>query len=150
MFDCSKVVPKKCQAECCYYVPIPKELWEKYKDKAQRKTRILKWDTRNGEWVMPLTESMRCPFVDKDFRCVIYKERSWLCKMFGTKNIKGLKCAYLKPSGNKRGKKQRSKLSGANEKSLNVIAEKINRIFDLASQGKDSNEILEIMKKEEK
>lgn len=138
MFDCSKVCPKKCQADCCGYVPMPKELWEKHKAKAQREYKEVEW---NDETILPLTEDLNCPFLDKNYRCVIYNDRPWICKLFGTKEIKGLKCPYLKTDGSKRGKEERKRLTGENTGNLERIAKRISTIIEMTSQGKSESEI---------
>jgi Fe-S-cluster containining protein len=127
MFDCSKVVPKKCQADCCYYVPLPRKLVNENKNNFQTEVKIMDWD---DVYCLPLTENMRCPFVDKNYKCVIYKDRPPLCKMFGPSNVKGLKCYYLKCNGNKRCKKERAALCKENEANLQRIAGKISKHFE--------------------
>ena len=144
MFDCSKVCPKKCKADCCGYVPLPNEFWEKHKDKAQVKIKLLKYDDNS---VLPLTKNLGCCFLDPNYRCVIYKDRPPLCKLFGTSSKKGLACPYLKPSGQKRGKKERKKLVGENNKNMAVIAKRINKAFELASKGKSIKEIEKVTRK---
>ena len=144
MFDCSKVCPKKCKADCCGYVPLLAKFWEKYKHKAQVKVKVLKW--KSGH-VIPLTENMACCFLDKNYRCVVYEDRPWLCKLFGTKNIQGIKCPYLKPSGQKRGKKERIKLVGENNENMARIAKRINKALELLSKGKSAKEIEKATKK---
>lgn len=141
MFDCSKVCPKKCKADCCGYVPMENELWEKHKDKAQQPVRVLKW---NDKSVLPLTKNLSCPFLDKNYRCVIYEDRPIVCIMFGSGNEKGLQCPYLKPNGQKRGKKERNKLVGENNGQMVKIAKRINKMFEMASQGKSPEEIAKV------
>ena len=125
MFDCNKTI-KKCKAVCCYYVPLPKELWEKYKQKAQAEVKVFKWDEG---YVLPLTKNMRCPFVGKDYKCVIYPHRPWLCQYFGKINTKGLKCFWLKANGNKRGKDKKRKLEQENYENLMRIKKRIEDEF---------------------
>ena len=144
MLDCSKVCPNKCKADCCGYVPMEKKFWKKFKHMAQVEVKVLKWNTGH---VMPLTENLACCFLDKDYRCVIYKDRPMLCKLFGTKNIQGLRCPYLKPNGNKRGKKERKKLVGENNQNMARIAKRINKALKLLSEGKSAKEIKRVVDK---
>ncbi len=144
MFDCSKVCPKKCKADCCGYVPMEKEFWEKHKHKAQVEVKVLKWSTGH---VIPLTKNLACCFLDKDYRCVIYEDRPIVCRLFGTKNVKGLRCPYLKPNGYKRGKKERLKLVGENNENMVRIAKRINKALELLSKGKSTKEIAKITRR---
>jgi Fe-S-cluster containining protein len=138
-FDCSKCVPKICHGDCCLYVPLPKELWEKFKHLAQQETQLFTWDDGTisfnnsvfGENVLPLTENMMCPFMDtKTFKCVIYEDRPLICRAFGISTEKGLQCYFMKPSGILRGKKDRAKREKENQDNLNRIVGNINREFD--------------------
>jgi Fe-S-cluster containining protein len=133
MFDCSKVVPKKCQADCCYYVPLNREFWEKHKHLIQQEAIPLNWE--NGEinfrkdfdgYILPLTKNLRCPFLDKKSKCVIYFDRPYICRVFGTIYFKGLECYHLKPDGSMRGKEDRERRIKENECQLNKIVERIN------------------------
>ena len=133
MFDCSKCVPKKCQADCCIYVPLPKKVWKKYKHLVQQETIPLNWDDgiirfdqEDSKNVLPLTENMRCPFLDKNYKCVIYENRPFICRIFGVSTARGLQCYYMKSDGTKRGKKDREKLCKENEANLNRIVKNIN------------------------
>ena len=143
MFDCSTVCPKKSKADCCGYVPMENEFWEKNKNKAQVEVKVMKWD---DDHVLPLTENLDCAFLDKNYKCVVYDERPKICRLFGTKEVKGFQCPYLKPSGQKRGKKERNKLVGENNGQMNKIAKRINVAFEMASQGKTFEEIKEVIK----
>jgi Fe-S-cluster containining protein len=144
MFDCSKVCPKKCKADCCGYVPIPEDLWEKHKAKAQREYKEIPWDDTH---VLPLTEDLNCPFLDINYKCVIYSDRPWLCQVFGTKEIQGLKCPYLKTDGSKRGKEERKRLITQNLGNLQRIADRISKAIEMKNQGKSDLEINEVVKK---
>lgn len=124
-----------CQGDCCYYVPLPHDLWEKYKHMAQVESVVVNWE--NGEinfreepsrLIIPLTEDMRCPFLNRtNFKCMIYENRPMVCKLFGTSEEKGFACFFMKPNGKLRNKKERKKRQKENEEQLNKIAENINR-----------------------
>jgi Fe-S-cluster containining protein len=88
-----------------------------------------------------LTEDLNCPFLDENYRCVIYSDRPWICKLFGTKEVKGLKCPYLKTDGSKRGREERKRLAGENYGNLERIAKRISTIIEMASQKKSEAEI---------
>lgn len=101
---------KRCQAECCYNVPIPKKMLSAYRKKivnpvirvvdAGRSGKVEKMD-----FVIPQTDEEitknKCPFLRKDCRCNIYPNRPYLCRIFGDETNKGdekeLKCEYRIP-----------------------------------------------------
>ncbi len=131
MFDCSKVVPKKCNAVCCHNAPIPIHLWEKHKGKAVNKdVKVIEFKGR-PEYVLPLTIDLRCPFSDpeNDFKCVIYEDRPPVCRKYGLGGHKFLMCPYLKPNGNKRGKKIRNKMLKFVEEDLVEVAERLGKML---------------------
>lgn len=47
-----------------------------------------------GDSVIPLTEDCTCPFLDKDYKCVIYKHRPEVCQKFGDESHPLLVCPY--------------------------------------------------------
>ena len=144
MFDCSKVCPKKCKADCCGYVPIPKQIWEKFKNRAQRVYKEVPYDETH---ILPLTEDLNCPFLSKEYKCIIYEDRPWLCKLFGTKEIQGLKCPYLKANGSKRGKEERKRMIGTNNGNMERIAKRISKSIEMLQEGKNESEIESEVKK---
>jgi Fe-S-cluster containining protein len=88
----------------------------------------IKFGDKEGEIVLPLTEDMRCPFLDrKAFKCVIYENRPFICRVFVISSARGLQCYYMKPDGTKRGKKDREKRIKECEEQMNRIVGNINR-----------------------
>jgi len=139
MIDCSKVIPKKCQGDCCHFVPIPTGLWNDQKKNVVKKVIFLyQYDENN---VMPITKDLSCPFLKKDFKCAIYTARPYVCRVYGIGGHDCLSCPYLKPDGSKRGKIERERLKKENENNLNRIIQNINKVGDLLNQGKTFEEI---------
>jgi len=68
--------------KCCSCIPIPKETFEKYKDKIQSK--VIKLNDLHGENVFPITEDMFCVFLNRKSKmCEIYENRPALCWGYG-------------------------------------------------------------------
>ncbi len=93
MFKCKS----GCEAECCGCITLSKTLIKKNRFLVQRKYQ--KIETRVG-LIYPLTSDMRCIFLGDHFDCVIYNNRPYVCKLYGT--TKELPCPYIDPDGNKR------------------------------------------------
>ncbi len=93
MFKCKP----GCKAECCGCVPIPKSVIKKNKNKIHRKYEKVELDR---DLILPLTVTHQCVFLDKQFHCSIYKERPFICKIYGT--IKELQCPYVNLDGKER------------------------------------------------
>lgn len=132
--DCSKCIPRLCQGDCCIYVPLPRELWEKFKHLAQQEVVVLGWEKGKisvgktvTKDVLPLTGNLKCPFLSKDFKCVIYEDRPWVCRLFGVGEKIGAQCYYMKPSGKLRGKNERAKRVKECEDQLNMIVKNLEK-----------------------
>lgn len=95
---CNKCDISKCHAECCYFVPLSIEFLKKNKNKIVTPViKLLKYGI-SKTMVYPITKisgynkdipiinknEQRCPFLDKNNRCVVYDERPELCKIYGT------------------------------------------------------------------
>lgn len=84
-FECKKY-HCKCEAKCCGVVPIPNAIWRRNQDKIQRPV-IKKFNVIGGKdnekAVVPMTESLYCPFLKEDLSCAIYDDRPEICRKFG-------------------------------------------------------------------
>jgi len=149
-FDCSKVVPKKCDALCCHNVPIDKKIWEKHKNKVVTKEFVLM--TVRDDHVIPVTEDLRCPFnnVKDNYSCVIYEDRPPVCENFGGGGHRALHCPYLKPSGNKRGKKKRDSMLSKSVGDLKEVSGKLEKLFKKENEKINRSAKTEKVKKLEK
>ena len=87
-----KKICKGC-GECCGPVVFRTAFYESNRDKIQTppisETRD---EPRPGfpGMTLPITESKSCVFLDSNKRCVIYENRPYICKMYGT--VPDLKC----------------------------------------------------------
>lgn len=94
MFKC-----KENCGECCGIVPIKKEVWEKNLAKAQK--HIKEVIEIRGD-VYAITDDIKCVFLSKRNKCVIYEDRPQICRNYGIGYDNALSCPYIKPNGNPR------------------------------------------------
>lgn len=83
--DCDITI---CNAKCCYNPPIPRRFLIDYKDKIATKiigVRYLGNSPFGRNNIVPLTHNDKCPFLNKNNRCNIYKQRPEICRVFGEK-----------------------------------------------------------------
>jgi Fe-S-cluster containining protein len=108
---------KECKAACCGCFPIPKELYEKNKDKIVSPIKELPI----GDDIMLITEYLSCAFLTKDFKCNIYNERPEICRKFGDETHLCLICSYQDKDGNIRSRQMRRKILREQEKNSKRI-----------------------------
>ena len=94
MFKC-----KENCGDCCGVVPIKKEVWEKNLAKAQRN--IKEVVEIEGE-VYIITDDLKCIFLSKRKKCVIYEDRPQICRNYGIGFNDALSCPFIKPNGSPR------------------------------------------------
>ena len=88
----------KCHGDCCGIVALYKDVAKRNEHKAQRKvTEVLEYSETE---VLPVTEDMKCVFLQEDYSCAIYVERPEVCRRYGFEPQ--LPCPYLKPNDNPR------------------------------------------------
>ena len=110
-FNCSKVIPKKCHADCCGPVPINKIDYQKLNQFKQRKIIKEHEINLNGrDFIIPYTEDLVCPYLGKDYKCAIYDHRPPICREFGNGKHSLLTCPYIEPNGKIRSKKNANKI----------------------------------------
>ena len=85
--------PPEC-GFCCGLVGLDPEVFEKHKNKVQRK--IVKRWTVNGKLYLA-TEDRYCLFLNPEGRCVIYEDRPKICRDFGI--TPGLECPFFDLKG---------------------------------------------------
>jgi hypothetical protein len=116
-FDCKKMHPK-CKAECCGIVPIPKETFEKHKDKIKDiSLAIIDLD----DHVVFETNNHYCPFLSDDLQCKIYEDRPPICRKFGDESHPLMCCPVLDKNGKERTDKERKKVTKSAEKFINKL-----------------------------
>ena len=87
----------KCKencGECCGIVPIPTRVWNENKNKAKK---FIKQMHVSEVFVFPITEDLKCCFLNDNDRCLIYEDRPDVCKKYG--QCDELPCPYLKKNG---------------------------------------------------
>jgi Fe-S-cluster containining protein len=97
-FDCKKC-HSDCKAMCCSNVPLPKNLLKRNKKLFNEP--VLRYEPLYDA-VIPITKSGKCPFLNKDYSCAIYKWRPAVCRLFGTEVHENMKCPYMDKNGTKR------------------------------------------------
>lgn len=116
-FDCKKMHPK-CKAQCCGVVPIPKEIYDRNKDKIQRKAN----ETLDaGDCLIPITADAYCVFLDGDFNCAIYEDRPDVCRKFGDESHPMLFCPYINKEGKERCRQSRRQVERQSAKYMSKI-----------------------------
>ena len=89
---------KKCKSICCGPVPIDKIVYQQTESLRQIKVigeREIQ-DPLGNDYIIPFTEKLVCPYLNKDYRCEIYDIRPEVCKLFGNGKHKYLTCKFLK------------------------------------------------------
>lgn len=134
-FDCKKMV-NKCEALCCHNVPMELDRFERNKHRLiNKEVKILKLGVKTDEnlqekeFILPLTENLRCPFNDEKngYRCNIYDDRPHVCKVYGNGKSSCTTCPFYKANGGKRGKVERNKLVKLVIDDLTEVAGKIDK-----------------------
>ena len=125
-----------CHGDCCGSVPVPQELWAKYKDSVTVEYTLYTF----GPLVYPLTEDLRCVFLNKvKSICTVYDERPSICFRFGSTDDEDfLQCPYLFPDGTIRTRVQRRRV----QRKVGNRAEKIG--LDFMKMRKDDKNTLDI------
>jgi hypothetical protein len=115
MFKC-----KENCGKCCSCIPLSKQVFEKNRQKLQ--TLDFEIIELRGE-IIPQTKSGTCVFLDRQTKkCLIYKDRSDICKIYGTKI---LPCPFLLPDGSPRPAEKMKDWEDAFDKSFNDLKNKV-------------------------
>ena len=101
-FECKKY-HGQCKARCCGVVPIKLSLWKKKQKYIQSSPKeIMFGKSKEGKVVIPLTETLLCPFLKEDLSCAIYEDRPDVCRKFGDETHELLCCPMQDKDGNER------------------------------------------------
>ena len=129
-FDCSSFLGK-CHAACCGVVPFEKELYEKIKSKIVTPPikelefyDIDPFDNVKKDFVLPLTESSKCCFLQEDFKCAIYEDRPKVCQVYGDESYPSLSCAWQDKDGNARSRQAKRLIERKSRKNLESYLKK--------------------------
>ena len=117
--DCSKS-HSKCKASCCGCFPMPKEIFERNKDKIV--THPIETKEMNGPdlaedlslevlgkdiaTILPITPNLKCVFLKEDYSCNIYEDRPRLCRKFGDETHPCMTCVYQDKNGRCRSRQE--------------------------------------------
>ena len=71
---------------------MEKVWFARFQNRARKPYQLI-WQNDYPEHVIPLTDDGFCVFLSHDKRCVIYKDRPLLCRLYGT--IPQLQCTRL-------------------------------------------------------
>lgn len=123
MFDCSNFL-KDCHSCCCGIIPLEKELYEKNKDKIiTEPIKIEEYHDSDPfdnnikkDFVVPITENIKCCFLQSDYKCAIYNDRPKVCRVYGDESISTLSCHWQDKNGNKRSRQAKRQLDRISKK----------------------------------
>lgn len=107
-------------SECCGVVPIPKDLWDKHKNKARIVEHFI--EDKGDQTIFNFDKDFKCSFLVKG-KCIIYEDRPKICKDYGL--IEGLPCPLIKPNGNKRSEAQKKHILRQKTKEFREFTNKI-------------------------
>ena len=133
MFNC-KNHHSKCKAGCCGIVPMSKERWDRNQDKivtSPIKVEYPGWtgkmETKDKrEWVMegevlPITETLKCCFLNEDLSCNIYEDRPDICREFGSEDHLQLSCPYQNKDGKDRSRQAKRMIERKQASSMEMF-----------------------------
>ena len=122
------MVKFKCKencGECCGIVPIPTKIWNKNEDKIYR---FVEHIHGSEVFILPVTEDLKCCFLNMENKCTIYNDRPEVCRRYG--QCDEIPCPYLKKNGNP-----------WSEAKAKQIRKKINKDVDMAIKITGQNRI---------
>lgn len=122
--DCTKC-HSRCLAECCSCTsPIPKDIYERNKDKIVTQPLEIMESEGTGQdgkseiAIVGLTEYRQCMFLNPDLSCNIYEDRPWICKKFGDESHPLLTCSHQSKDGRIRSRQERRAIERTNMKKM--------------------------------
>lgn len=111
--NCFLAVPKICKGDCCGPVIIEKLLFEVMKSENKIITPPEKIEEVSDSLIIPVTESGKCCFLTKDFRCNIYEYRPEVCRRFGL--IPEMLCPHISLENNLRSPEEKREVEESNK-----------------------------------
>lgn len=82
--NCRQVIESgKCKADCCGIIPIDKKIYNRHKHKLWYKVFLLLPGLAK-EFYTICTFKGKCPFLDKKYKCMIYEDRPFVCRKYGS------------------------------------------------------------------
>lgn len=118
--DCKKS-HAQCKAQCCHVCAIPEAIFERNIEKIVRPIKeirrgagpvipldLQKLDLKSEEiLVVPITQDMKCCFLNEDLNCNIYEDRPNICRKFGDESHIFMTCSYQSKDGRCRSRQER-------------------------------------------
>ena len=69
-----------CKAECCGPIPFNIFNFNRFKYLIEKKYEL---EMLSDSVIIALTDDLSCIFLNENYKCKIYENRPFLCKMFG-------------------------------------------------------------------
>jgi Fe-S-cluster containining protein len=82
------------------------------------------FDGIKKDFVLPITESANCCFLQSDYKCAIYNDRPQVCRIYGDESIPNLSCHWQDKNGNKRSRQSKRALERKSKKHLDSYLKK--------------------------
>ncbi len=151
--DCPKS-HAKCKASCCGSCPIPADIFYRNQDKIV--TKPIKLTEHYGPdilddlqadpykdigqrpdklFILPVTESLKCCFLNEDLSCNIYEDRPLICRKYGDETHPMMTCPYQSKEGRCRTRQETRSILRKNEKYVAGYLDKLAVLY-----GKDGKE----------
>ena len=145
VFDCDKMKPK-CKACCCAPTPMPKEIFERNRDKIARLVieelyfngPLLDEESfknprgvLEGPMVVAVGEpdlgetNQRCPFLTKEWKCNIYEDRPFVCREFGKESHLMMKCRFQDKDGRVRSRQDMRQIDRKQCRGAHALHDKV-------------------------
>ena len=119
--DCESCL-KKCKAECCGVIPLPKEIIMKYKF-----IRIPIHHEDFGDIILATDKDNYCCYLGEDLRCSIYENRPDICRKFGDESHILMTCKWQNANGAIRNRAERRRIEREQNKEQNSVINQINK-----------------------
>lgn len=111
-----------CKAQCCSMVPLPRSLVvDNFHLVVTPIKEMLDFTDMD---VVPITETGKCPFLKTDYGCAVYESRPPVCRKFGDETHLNMTCAYQKPNGVARTKKEYQMINRKHTEAINKFFKK--------------------------
>lgn len=102
------IFKNKCQAECCSFVPIDRDIFINNFSKIS--IPIIKLIDLENNMVIPETATGKCTFLNSELECNIYDQRPDICNKFGDETHINMTCRFQTKNGQKRTNKEKLKI----------------------------------------
>lgn len=97
---------KDCKAACCGIIPFEKDFIKRHKPIRE----VLKTIELDNDLIVLETENFVCPYLNSDYSCSVYKDRTDVCKLYGNETQINLTCQFQDKDGRIRSRQERRKI----------------------------------------